>query len=231
MTPDPRVGIVQAMGPNRYDLIVADPPWNYSDTLRQSKTKRGARDVYTAALKDREFFELPVSQLAADRAVCVMWVTSSHLEVGLRLLRVWGFRYTQMGAWGKVQKGDLTKPKIGMGRLFRQSVEPYIVGVRGGAHQALELMNQSNLILQPAGEHSAKPEELQDRLEQMFPSMKRRLELFARRPRRRWTCVGNEIDGQDIRDALQKLLFKRVERRRSRKPLTEQQLAAMGYLD
>ena len=38
----------------------------------------------------------------------------------------------------------------------------------------------------------------------MFPTQTK-LELFARRHRPGWTCLGNELDGLDIRDALEQL--------------------------
>ena len=54
--------------------------------------------------------------------------------------------------------------------------------------------------------HSAKPEHLQDSLEIMFPQGKK-LELFARRVRPDWTCLGNEVcNGEDITVSLAKLI-------------------------
>jgi N6-adenosine-specific RNA methylase IME4 len=42
------------------------------------------------------------------------------------------------------------------------------------------------------GEHSQKPEEIQDRLEQMYPSATK-AEFFARRHRANWDCFGGEL--------------------------------------
>lgn len=50
-------------------------------------------------------------------------------------------------------------------------------------------------------EHSRKPNDVHERIDEMYPSV-RKLELFARRPYRGWACLGNEIDGLDIGDAL-----------------------------
>jgi len=53
--------------------------------------------------------------------------------------------------------------------------------------------------------HSAKPEDLQDSLDIMFPKGNK-LELFARRIRKDWVCLGDEIcNGEDIRVSLAKL--------------------------
>jgi len=48
--------------------------------------------------------------------------------------------------------------------------------------------------------HSQKPEFFQDMIESQ--SDKPRIELFARRSRLGWDCIGNEINGIDIREIL-----------------------------
>lgn len=184
----------------KFRLIVADPPWNFRDRLRQTATKRGSRDVYTASIAQADLLLLPVRDLAADNAVLFMWSTSSHLREALAVMDAWGFTYKQLAVWGKVTASG--RPHIGMGRMFRQSLEPALVGVRGSVAGALANRSQSNLFLCRRGEHSQKPDAPQDALELMFPSLSPRLELFARRCRPGWTCVGDAIDGRDIRNAL-----------------------------
>jgi N6-adenosine-specific RNA methylase IME4 len=202
----------------RFNLICADPDWHYKDRLRQSKTKRGAQDVYTAELPFPELLRLPVPDLADDDAILCLWTTSTHVRLAFTVLDAWQFEYKQMGAWGKVRNCrpkeiaestreiKAVKPQIGMGRIFRQSAEFYLVATRGRYAASLVERNRSSLILEPRSKHSKKPELLQDNLEAMFPSFDRRIELFARRERADWLCVGNEIDGRDIRDALADLL-------------------------
>jgi N6-adenosine-specific RNA methylase IME4 len=90
---------------------------------------------------------------------------------------------------------------FGMGRLFRQTHEICLIGTRGKIYKQLANKSQRSVGFAENLRHSAKPEDLQDSLEIMFPKA-RKLELFARRIRPDWTCLGNEIDGKDIRDAL-----------------------------
>ena len=90
---------------------------------------------------------------------------------------------------------------FGMGRLFRQSHEICLIGTRGKINSQLANKSQRSVSFAENLRHSAKPEDLQDSLEAMFP-IARKLELFARRIRPGWTCLGNEIDGKDIYDAL-----------------------------
>jgi N6-adenosine-specific RNA methylase IME4 len=97
---------------------------------------------------------------------------------------------------------------FGMGRLFRQTHELCLIGINNkGIYKQLANKSQRSVSFSENLKHSAKPEHLQDALETMFPnSAGKRIELFARRQRPGWTCLGNEIDGKDIRDALQELL-------------------------
>lgn len=93
---------------------------------------------------------------------------------------------------------------FGMGRLFRQTHEICLIGTRGKILKQLANKSQRSVSFAENLRHSAKPDDLQESLETMFP-MARKLELFARRLRPGWTCLGNEIDGKDIYDALAEL--------------------------
>lgn len=106
----------------------------------------------------------------------------------------------------KVRKLDMKNTlAFGMGRLFRQTHEICLVGTSKNAiYKQLQNKSRRSVCFAENLRHSAKPEALQDSLEIMFPQTNR-LELFARRVRPGWTCLGNEIDGSDIRDALDAL--------------------------
>jgi N6-adenosine-specific RNA methylase IME4 len=94
-----------------------------------------------------------------------------------------------------------------MGRLFRQTHEIALVGKRGKVYDKLKNKAQRSVLLDINLKHSAKPEGLQDRLEVMFPGANK-LELFARRVRPGWECVGLECPaslGEDIRDSIKRL--------------------------
>ena len=95
---------------------------------------------------------------------------------------------------------------FGMGRLFRQSHEICLIGTNSNKiYKELANKSQRSVSFGENLKHSAKPEHLQDSLEIMFPKTNK-LELFARRHRAGWTCLGNEIcNGEDIRVSLAKL--------------------------
>lgn len=97
---------------------------------------------------------------------------------------------------------------FGNGRIARAAKEVFLVGVRGRAYRYLRDKSTRDVFFAAVGTHSQKPECFQDALDRMFPEGER-LELFARRPRPGWACVGNEAPatpGEDIRDTLARLL-------------------------
>jgi N6-adenosine-specific RNA methylase IME4 len=49
-------------------------------------------------------------------------------------------------------------------------------------------------VYAPKQDHSRKPDEVQDRIDSMYPDA-HRLEMFARRKRDGWDAWGNEIEG------------------------------------
>lgn len=62
----------------------------------------------------------------------------------------------------------------------------------------------------PVERHSKKPDEVRRRIELLMGNVPR-AELFAREVHPGWVCVGNEIDGMDIRDAIEQLKEKEVQ--------------------
>ncbi len=108
--------------------------------------------------------------------------------------------------WEKGKKFVQDTLAFGMGRLFRQTHEICLIGVSNSKiYKSLKNKSQRSVSFAPNLRHSAKPEDLQDSLDTMFPSGNK-LELFARRHRPGWTCLGNEIcNGEDIRVSLAKL--------------------------
>lgn len=233
-----------------YSVICADPPWRFGDTLGMSTVKRGADAVYRATMADNAIVRLPISSLAADNAVLVLWYPPAMPELACAVMRAWGFEPKQTWIWVKTTSRqhepidnstarllrllfrvtpsrltiertrnmrseidafleELRRPKLafGMGRLARGAMEPMLVGTRGSPYAALQDRSTRNVFLAPNRGHSIKPPEIQDALERMFPEG-HRLELFARRQRPGWDCVGNEAPatlGEDVVDAIPRL--------------------------
>jgi N6-adenosine-specific RNA methylase IME4 len=199
-----------------FQIVVADPPWSFNDKLRMSSVKRGAAANY-ATMSDDVIVALgaTLQGIVADNACLALWVPASKIDVGLRVMRAWGFAYKTKFEW---VKGDLAinesggecdvtlKLAFGMGRYFRAASEPCLFGVRG-KFQPTGSRSERNVVVSPPLPHSTKPEALQDRLERMYPGV-RALEMFARRTRPGWCCCGLECPDtkdEDIHATLQRL--------------------------
>jgi N6-adenosine-specific RNA methylase IME4 len=194
----------------RFSVIVADCPWQYEDPLGGKKgmaRKPGSVGVRRSAEGKYSVMRLPdiiglapqVQDVAADACVLALWCPNSLLFThGHPTLEAWGFTYKQTFVWVKTTN-DGTRPRPGMGRMFRNSTESALIGVRGKP----KCLNhaQLNVDLHRWLGHSAKPDTLQSRLELMFPGPY--LELFARRELEGWVTIGDECPGTvgvDIRD-------------------------------
>ena len=186
----------------KFGIVVADPPWAFNDKLKYPKdsVKRGAGDIYPT-LNINAIKALPVGEIVQENAILALWVPSAMLQFGMEVMESWGFTYKQLWVWGKTSKKDPTRLAFGMGRLARNCHEPCLVGVKGKYTRFLKNHSQRNLFMHHSLPHSQKPEGIQESLELMFPQW-RKIELFARRQRPGWSCIGNEAPatmGKDIR--------------------------------
>lgn len=184
----------------KYRVIAADCPWAFNDKLKMSDVKRGAQANYDT---------MPLGAIAGlnlqgwvkEDSLLAMWVPSSLLTEGLIIMKGWGFVHKQIVTWVKTSKGEgvVDAPRedmsmaFGMGRYFRGVTEHALIGTRGKVSKLVKSKSERNIILHPAMPHSQKPEALQDMLERILPKGPY-LEMFARRARPGWDCVGLESE-------------------------------------
>jgi N6-adenosine-specific RNA methylase IME4 len=188
-----------------YKAIYADPPWGFTTFDKRNAIPQRADTPHYAAMTFDDLKALPVADVAAKDCVLHMWVISSHIERALQLAEAWGFAFKSLGmVWVKTQKGAPETPKMGMGLWFRQEVEVCLLFTKGKPPRADKGVRQ--VIMEPAREHSRKPDEAADRV--MRLSEGPYLELFARTPRDGWDSWGNEVtkfpqrNGSDDLEAL-----------------------------
>lgn len=174
-----------------YGAIYADPPWSFktfSNRDRGAVPHRSEDAPYQPMTYD-ELVNLKVQEVAADDCVLHMWTISSHLDQALLLGSCWDFTFKSLGlVWVKTQKGDPETPKMGMGKWFRQEAEICLLFTRGKPKRVSAGVRQT--ILEPAREHSRKPDVGYERVEAL--SAGPYLELFSRSSRPGWDAMGNE---------------------------------------
>lgn len=191
-----------------HTVAVVDYPWSFNDGLG----KRGAQAKYKVMAPAFEFEFVERLNMAAD-SLLFMWRVSSQVRAAYDLVEAWGYEPHSELVWCKETKTG--KDHFGMGRIVRGSHESAIVATRGDFE--VEISHESCLIARrgkptilsrsvrsrfgapvPCDEHgkpihSAKPDEFFALVEPLLDGP--RIELFARKYREGWTCVGDELGG------------------------------------
>ncbi len=170
--------------PLSFDLIMADPPWQYKNYSRKGEHKGAAAQYDCMTLE--EIKALPVGHLASPNAVLILWATNPLLRRAFGVMKAWGFEFKTAGHWVKKTKNG--KLAFGTGYLLRAAGEPFLVGTIGSPKVTKSCRS---VIEGLAREHSRKPEEAYQWAEQLMPHA-RRVELFSRQTRPGWSAWGNE---------------------------------------
>lgn len=177
-----------------FTVVVADPPWKFNDKLPGDG--RGAEKHYKVlTTRDIEEFRLPP---IADDALLFLWRVSSQVEEAVRVCRAWGFVPKSEIVWVKVSKHHAAPAPVqdalafGMGRYVRLCHEVCMVASRGRGNLLIQNRSMRSVFFAPLGRHSEKPEVFFDMVESLAPAPGTCVELFARRQRPGWLCLGDE---------------------------------------
>jgi N6-adenosine-specific RNA methylase IME4 len=160
-----------------------------------------------------------------------VWTTGPQLPFTMELYKHFGYTYrTKAFTWAKLNKRfikrynqfaksvaeypatddeavylleSLFKPNNG--HWTRSNPEMVLVFTKG--KMTIDRKNKAvrELVLAPIGEHSQKPDEVNRRIDLLMGTELERFEFFARRQYPDWQCTGGDLDGLDIRVALQKI--------------------------
>ena len=225
----------------KFNLIICDPPYVFNDKLTMSDVKRGAEAQYKSVLSYSDIINLNIKDIAEDNAIMALWVPSALIDVGLEAMKNYGFDYKQTFIWVKSKNEPLLKlkkqikkalkakndkevinlidnfdmndtMKCYLGRIFRQTHEVALIGTRGKTSKDRLNKSQISVFFGPNPKHSEKPYVLHDRLEKMYPSYNKKLEIFARKEYKDFIVLGNEITevsdkiyNMDVRESLELL--------------------------
>ncbi|MEI6450916.1 MAG: MT-A70 family methyltransferase [Actinomycetes bacterium] len=176
----------KANGP--YATIYADPPWRFMNRTGKVAPEH-QRLLRYPTMTHEEILELPVNQLAGAQSHLYLWVPNALISEGLEVMKQWGFTYKTNLVWYKTRI-DGGPDGRGVGFYFRNVTELVLFGTRGGLRTLSPGRTQVNVIPKRKREHSRKPDEFYDVIEECSPGPY--LELFARHPRPGWSQWGNE---------------------------------------
>ncbi len=198
------------------DLILADPPWhfkNWGGRKPGDKHNRGrGAGAHYFTMSNADICAMPVEPIAAPDSVLLMWFSWPQLPDALEVIAAWGFQFkTRAFTWVKPCKSsaggfamveDDSTWRMTQGYATRSNDEACLLATRGNGLKRLDFGVRS-LIVAPLAEHSAKPEKQYSRIDRLYGTEIRRIELFARRNRANWVTMGYDINhGADIRDML-----------------------------
>ena len=137
-----------------------------------------------------ELSSLPISQIANDDSVLIMWATYPKIQEALDLIDSWGFKYKSIAfQWVKQNKSG-NGYFFGLGRWTRGNTEPCLIATKGKPKRCSTKVGQ--LIFSPLRNHSQKPDETRDKIIELLGDLPR-IELFARQYADGWDCWGNEV--------------------------------------
>lgn len=165
-------------------VLLADPPWLFGDKLPGKG--RGAVKHYPC-LDEAALCRFPLPPLA-DNCMLLLWRVAAMQSEALEVMAAWGFELKSEIVWCK--RTVRGKEHFGMGRYVRASHEVCLLGVRGKV--AVADRSVRSVFSAMAQEHSRKPDEIYAIAERLIPGGPY-VELFARRARAGWTCLGNEV--------------------------------------
>jgi site-specific DNA-methyltransferase (adenine-specific) len=182
----------------KYQIIYADPPWEYSFPGTRKEKKQ---DYSTMSYM--KIGKLNISNIANENSVLFIWSIWTKIQECLNVIKMWGFEYKTVGfVWVKVRKQnninqysflpqDSFEDFFGMGMWTRSNTEYCLIATKGNIKPISHSVKQ--LIYSPIGKHSEKPFEIKERIITLMGNLSC-IELFARQKTEGWDVWGNEVE-------------------------------------
>lgn len=173
----------------KYNIIYADPAWNYKNKPSQNGTSRGFAGNHYNLIEKCELESLPIEKISEKDSICFMWTTLPMIKQAINCMERWGFTYrTTAFVWVKKTKKGTNF--WGCGYYTRANSEICLLGIKGkgvkpishSVHQIVETIPE---------EHSKKPEIVRDKIVELCGDLPR-IELFARQYADGWDRWGLE---------------------------------------
>lgn len=181
----------------KYQIIYADPPWRFSQGIHCRKSfvnnhnVKEELNIHYQTMSDNDIINLSVSTIADEKCVLFLWTTDAHLEIAIKAINNWGFKYKTVAfVWSKKKNG---KQAFTVGKWNLKSCEICLLATKGTAHKLMKSFKVRQLVESERTEHSSKPIEVRNRIVEMFGDIPR-VELFARQKTEGWDVWGNEVE-------------------------------------
>lgn len=167
----------------KYQVIYADPPWEYDSSLPQ---KYGDVEKHYSVMSITDICAMPIKDISDKDCVLFLWVTSPKLPLAFKVMEAWGFDYKTSFVWDKVGHN------VGYYNSVRH--EFLLIGGKGQSTPTMDKkkLHDSVITIEKSDKHSEKPEEFRKLIEELYPNTQK-IELFARTKVTGWDQWGNQI--------------------------------------
>jgi len=174
----------------KYQIIYADPPWDYQD-----KGCQGTMANHYNGMNINAIQTLRVIDITDDNAILFLWATYPMLQEAIQVIKAWGFKYKTIAfQWVKLNPKSKT-PFYGLGRWTRGNTECCLLATKGKPKRISNSVFQ--LIQEPRMRHSQKPAIVRNKIVELMGDLPR-IELFARQKTEGWDVWGNEVKSDII---------------------------------
>lgn len=200
---NPLIDIYPPLPHKKYQVIYADPPWDYGGKMQYDKTTIKnenigfKKEIFLSSasfkyptLKLKQLKELNINSITSNDCILFLWTTGPQFANAIKLGEYWGFEYKTVAfVWDKMihNPGRYTLSQTEFVLVFKKGKIPTPRGAR----------NIRQLITKHRGKHSEKPSEVIDGITKMFPDQDK-IELFARKNYIGWDNWGLEIPDSKI---------------------------------
>ena len=175
---------------NRYDLVVADPPWQQTRGGKKAVRKNSSGkplDYPVCSLSEIWEHLKAANNLTEENAMLFLWTIDKYLFDAEMIAKSFGYKLHARMIWNKVT-GIPAAFTIRFGHeyllyMYRGKLIPVNTAERGKIH---------SVFTEQVKRHSQKPDIAFEIINRLYPSL-RKLELYARNERPGYDCWGNEV--------------------------------------
>lgn len=175
---------------NRYDLILADPPWKQAKggkkSVRENSSGRPLEYPTLSLEEIREHLKIATNLTEKD-SVLFLWTIDKYLFEAQQIGESLGYKLHARMIWNKIN-GIPAAFTIRFGHeyllyMYRGKLLPVAKEERGKIH---------SVFTEQVKRHSQKPDVSYQIINRLYPDT-RKLELYARREIPGFDCWGNEL--------------------------------------
>lgn len=179
---------------NKYDLIVADPPWKQAKGGKKSvrPVSSGTElDYPVCSLEEiKEHLTQATSLASGENSILFLWTIDKYLFEAQKIAEELGYKLHARMIWDKVT-GIPAAFTVRYGHeyllyMYKGKLTPVAIEERGKIH---------TVFREQVKRHSQKPEISFEIINRLYPTA-RKLELYARNEREGYDCWGNEVNNQ-----------------------------------